>query len=99
MVHEEREEVPLSFEEQEDGERLDAASILVPSEATRMDEQRVYDVEHYGRVLLNSSASRLAVAFTAEDFQQLFCLVGQMSRFDRSLETLPRVGFLLLECV
>ncbi len=85
---EEREEAPLSLEEQDEGEGLDAGRILVPTEATPMDEQRDYDVELYARLLLNSYASRLAVAFTAEDFGQLFRINGQMSLFDRPLEAM-----------
>lgn len=45
-------------------------------------------MEQYARVLLNSYASRLAVAFTAEDYRQLFRLDGQMSLFDRPLEAM-----------
>ncbi len=82
---EEREEAPLSLEEQDEGEGLDAGRILVPTETTPIDEQRDYDVELYARLLLNSYASRLAVAFTAEDFGQLFRIDGQMSLFDRPL--------------
>lgn len=85
---EEREEAPLSFEEQDDGEGLDAESVLVPTLTTPMDDQRDYDVELYARLLLNSYASRLAVAFSAEDFQQLFRIDGQMSLFDRPLEAM-----------
>ncbi len=51
-------------------------------------EQHDYDVEQYARVLLNSYASRLAVAFTSEDYQQLFRVDGQMSLFDRPLEVM-----------
>jgi DNA polymerase I len=87
-IPEEREEAPLSFEGQEDGEVLVAGSVLSPSETTPMAERRDYDVEQYARVLLNSYASRLAVAFTAEDYQQLFRVDGQMSLFDRPLEAM-----------
>ena len=85
---EEREEAPLSFEEQDGGEVLVAESVLSPAETTPMAERRDYDVEHYARLLLNSYASRLAVAFTGEDFQQLFRVDGQMSLFDRPLEAM-----------
>jgi DNA polymerase, archaea type len=85
---EEREEAPLSLEEQEEGEGPGVGSTLVPTEATPMDDQRDYDVELYARLLLNSYASRLAVAFTAEDFGQLFRIDGQMSLFDRPLEAM-----------
>jgi DNA polymerase, archaea type len=85
---EEREEAPLSLEEQENGEGLDTENVLVPTETASMDEQRDYDVEQYARLLLNSYASRLAVAFTVEDFQQLFRVDGQMSLFDRPLEAM-----------
>ena len=85
---EEREEAPLSLEEQDEGEGLDAGNILVPTQTTPMDEQRDYDVDLYARLLLTSYASRLAVAFTAEDFGQLFRIDGQMSLFDRPLEAM-----------
>jgi len=85
---EEREEAPLSLEEQDEGEGLDAGNILVPTQTTPMDEQRDYDVDLYARLLLTSYASRLAVAFTAEDFGQLFRIDGQMSLFDKPLEAL-----------
>ena len=85
---EEREEAPLSFEEQDDGEAQITGSVPSPTEATPIAERRDYDVEQYARVLLNSYASRLAVAFTAEDYQQLFRVDGQMSLFDRPLEAM-----------
>ncbi len=85
---EEREEAPLSLEEQEDGEGLVAGSMLSLAETTPMAERRDYDVEQYARVLLTSYASRLAVAFTGEDFRQLFRVDGQMSLFDRPLEAM-----------
>ena len=72
----------MSLEEQDEG----AGSILVPPETTPTDDERDYDVELYARLLLTSYASRLAVAFTAEDFGQLFRITGQMSLFDRSLD-------------
>jgi hypothetical protein len=78
--------IPWALEVQEDGEGFDAENVLVPTETTSMDEQRDYDVDLYARLLLNSYASRLAVAFTAEDFGQLFRITGQMSLFDRSLD-------------
>ena len=85
---EEREEAPLSFEEQDDNEVLVNGNVLGLAETTPIDERRDYDVEQYARVLLTSYASRLAVAFTAEDFQQLFRVDGQMSLFDRPLEAM-----------
>jgi hypothetical protein len=85
---EEREEAPLSLEEQDEGEGPGAGRILVPTQTTPMDDQCDYDVELYARLLLNSYASRLAVAFTAEDFGQLFRINGQMSLFDRPLEAM-----------
>jgi DNA polymerase, archaea type len=85
---EEREEAPLSLEEQEEGEGPGAGSSLSPTETTPMADQRDYDVELYARLLLTSYASRLAVAFTAEDFWQLFRIDGQMSLFDRPPEAM-----------
>jgi DNA polymerase I len=85
---EEREEAPLSFEEQDEGEGPGAGDILVPTQNTPLDDQCDYDVELYARLLLTSYASRLAVAFTAEDFGQLFRITGQMSLFDRPLEAM-----------
>jgi DNA polymerase I len=85
---EEREEAPLSFEEQDDNEVLVNGNVLGLAETTPIDERRDYDVEQYARVLLTSYASRLAVAFTAEDFQQLFRVDEQMSLFDRPLEAM-----------
>jgi len=78
----------MSLEEQEEGEGTDAGNILVPPETAPMGEQRDYDVDLYARLLLNSYASRLAVAFTVEDFGQLFRINGQMSLFDRPLEAM-----------
>jgi hypothetical protein len=78
----------LIFEEQDEGEGPGAGRMLVPTDTAPMDEQRDYDVDLYARLLLNSYASRLAVAFTAEDFGQLFRIDGQMSLFDRPLEAM-----------
>ena len=78
----------VQFEEQDDGEMLGSGSALSSMETTPLAERRDYDVEQYARVLLYSYASRLAVVFTVEDFQQLFRLDGQMSLFDRPLEAM-----------
>ncbi len=85
-IPEETDEAALGFEEQDDDEALEAGIVFSPTETTPIAERRDYDVEHYVRVLLNSYASRMAVVFTAEDYQQLFSVDGQMSMFDRPVE-------------
>lgn len=52
---------------------------------------RDYDVEHYVRVLRENFASRLARAFTAEDFETLFSDPEQPSLFAPSFETMHAV--------
>ncbi len=49
-------------------------------------ERRDYDVDHYLRILLNSYAERIRVAFAGEDFKQLFRVEGQAGLFDRPIE-------------
>lgn len=56
------------------------------NESGAIEDQRDYDVEHYVRVLLSSYAERLRVAFTPDDFDQLFRLDGQAGLFDRALD-------------
>ncbi len=86
-IPEESDEAPLAFAEHED-EALEAAVVPAPTETSPIAERRDYDGEHYARVLLQSYASRLAVAFTAEDFQQVFRTDGQLSLLARPVEAM-----------
>jgi DNA polymerase elongation subunit (family B) len=54
-------------------------------------ERPGYDIAHYLAVLQTSYVSRLRKAFSADDFEQLFRLSGQVGLFDRPLADLqPR---------
>ena len=54
-------------------------------------DPRDYDVEHYVRVLRENFASRLARAFTPEDFDSLFSDPEQPSLFAPSFETMRTI--------
>jgi DNA polymerase elongation subunit (family B) len=54
-------------------------------------DPRDYDIEHYVRVLRDNFASRLARAFTPEDFDSLFSDPEQPSLFAPSFETMKTV--------
>jgi DNA polymerase elongation subunit (family B) len=60
-----------------------------PSEA-RVD-RRDYDVEHYVRLLRDTYASRLARAFTAEDYEAVFADPTQMEMFSPSMASIRPV--------
>jgi hypothetical protein len=55
------------------------------------EDPRDYDVEHYGRVLRESFAVRLARAFTAEDYATVFADPGQMTLFAPPMEGIQTV--------
>lgn len=55
---------------------------------TRAADPRDYDVEHYVRLLRDSYASRLARAFTAEDYAAVFADPTQLEMFAPSLATI-----------
>jgi hypothetical protein len=59
-------------------------------------DKRDYDVERYARLLRDTFVSRLARAFTAEDFGVVFAEPGQMSLFGKDVgavrAVLMRVG-------
>ncbi len=63
---------------------------VVPSAEEETDVSRLdprdYDVEHYARVLRDSFASRLARAFTPEDYASLFAEPDQLQLFARPAE-------------
>jgi DNA polymerase elongation subunit (family B) len=84
-VPQEADDAPLASGEPDEDEELETGTVL-PSEDEAIAERRDYDVDHYLRVLLTSYAARLRVAFTPEDFDQLFRLDGQSGLFDRPLE-------------
>jgi DNA polymerase I len=50
------------------------------------DDRRDYDVDHYGRLLRDTFASRLITAFRAEDFEAVFADPLQMSLFAEPVE-------------
>jgi hypothetical protein len=52
------------------------------------EERRDYDVEHYVRLLRDSYASRLARAFTAQDFEAVFADPEQPSLFSAPFDTM-----------
>jgi hypothetical protein len=54
-------------------------------------DPRDYDVEHYVRVLRENFASRLARAFTPEDFDALFADPEQPSLFEPSFQSMRTV--------
>lgn len=54
-------------------------------------DPRDYDVDHYVRVLRENFASRLARAFTPEDFDSLFSDPEQPSLFTASFETMRTI--------
>jgi hypothetical protein len=54
-------------------------------------DARDYDVEHYVRVLRDSFASRLARAFSPDDFQALVADPEQPSLFEPSFETMRTI--------
>ncbi len=56
---------------------------VVPAE--HEDDPRDYDPGHYARILRDNFASRLARAFTREDFDALFADASQLSLFERPL--------------
>jgi DNA polymerase elongation subunit (family B) len=60
------------------------------SERERID-RRDYDIEHYVRVLRDNFASRLARAFRADDFENVFADPEQPSLFAPSFETIRLV--------
>jgi len=64
-------------EESDDGQAL-----------ARAADPRDYDVEHYVRLLRDTYASRLARAFTAEDFGAVFADPTQLEMFAPSLSTI-----------
>ncbi|MFL5591383.1 MAG: DNA polymerase, partial [Ktedonobacteraceae bacterium] len=82
---EETDDTPLVSGDLEDEDVLETGTSL-SSEAEAIADRRDYDVEQYLRVLLTSYAARLRVAFTPDDFEQLFRLDGQSGLFDRPLE-------------
>jgi DNA polymerase elongation subunit (family B) len=84
-VPQETDDTPLVSGELEEGEELETGPSL-SYEAEAIADRRDYDVEQYLRVLLTSYAARLRVAFTPDDFDQLFRLDGQSGLFDRPLE-------------
>ena len=51
-------------------------------------DRRDYDVEHYLRLLLQSYAERLRVAFEPEDFKQIFRLDPQLSLFGKPIHAM-----------
>jgi len=59
-------------------------------------DKQDYDVERYARLLRDTFVSRLARAFTAEDFAVVFAEPGQMSLFGKDVgavrSVLTRVG-------
>lgn len=83
-VPQEADDAPLASDAPE--EEQPETGILLPSESEAIANRRDYDVDHYLRVLLTSYAARLRVAFTPDDFDQLFRLDGQSGLFDRPLE-------------
>lgn len=82
---EETDDAPLVASDPGDGGELETDSSL-SNEGGAIEDRRDYDVEHYVRVLLSSYAERLRVAFTPDDFDQLFRLDGQVGLFDRALD-------------
>jgi hypothetical protein len=73
---------PIADEEEMTEALVELQSPSVPAAAL---ERRDYNVEYYLRLLLQSYAQRLRVAFEAEDFKQLFRLDGQLSLLDRPI--------------
>ncbi len=82
---EETDDAPLATSDPQDIGELETGASL-SNESGAIEDRRDYDVEHYVRVLLSSYAERLRVAFTPEDFDQLFRLDGQIGLFDRALD-------------
>ena len=66
--------------------RNGGAGLLEEDEADTSSADRDYDVEHYARQLRQTFASRLACAFTADDYEAVFADPDQMSLF------LPPIG-------
>src|SRR3989440_6391061 len=81
----EADDAPLASNELEEEDELEKGASL-SSESEVIADRRDYDVEQYLKVLLTSYAARLRVAFTPDDFDQLFRLDGQTGLFDRPLE-------------
>ncbi len=71
-----------------EGGRASASGRVVPS-SDGPEEQRAvrdYDVAHYARILRESFASRLARAFSAEDFESVFADPEQPSLFSTPID-------------
>jgi len=66
----------------------DAATPVARQRVAELEARRDYDVEHYVQVLLTSYAGRFRKAFAPGDWEQLFRLDGQLSIFDRPIETI-----------
>ena len=82
---EETDDAPLVTSDPGDAGELEMG-VSLSNESGAIEDRRDYDVEHYVRVLLSSYAERLRVAFTPDDFDQLFRLDGQVGLFDRPLD-------------
>jgi DNA polymerase elongation subunit (family B) len=66
---------------------------LLPDERLEADEDpRDYDVAYYQRVLVQSYASRLSVAYRPDDWERLFRMGGQGGLFDAPLHEIRTVG-------
>ena len=56
-----------------------------------MRDTRDYDTTHYARLLHDTFATRLARAFSAEDFARIFADPGQPSLFDTDLSSVSAI--------
>jgi DNA polymerase, archaea type len=75
--------------------RSGSGSVIEESEdetaAARRTDAPDYDVEHYGRVLRETYAARLARAFTPDDYEVLLADPDQMSLFTPPIATIRTV--------
>ena len=75
--------------------RAGEGRVVEPEDEADLDHDRPdardYDVEHYVRVLRESFASRLARAFSPDDYESLFADPEQPSLFEPSFETMQTV--------
>jgi DNA polymerase elongation subunit (family B) len=79
--------------------KRDGSAGLASDDDSSPAAARDYDVDHYRRVLRENFATRLARAFTSEDFATIFADPEQPSLFSQAIETitpvlrvLPRAG-------
>jgi DNA polymerase, archaea type len=83
---EETDDTPLTVNDGEDEDESEIEASFSYGDTQAIADRRDYDVENSLRVLLTSYAARLRVAFTPDDFDQLFRLDGQAGLFDQSPE-------------